>query len=281
MNVKSLLRQFGLHAKKNLGQHFLVDRRVLTKSISAADVGADDVVVEVGAGLGILTEELAKKAKAVVAIEVDQRLAAILSQRFAHLSNVTVVEADVSKVDMTEVVSSAAGHGKPKYKVVANLPYFIATTVIWRFLEAEMKPERMVIMVQKEIAQNIVASGEKNGILSISVALYGKPSVISYVKPQSFYPQPEVDSAIVRIDVYERPALNVNTEDFFHVVKAGFSNPRKQLRNSLANGLSIPPSKASQFLENAGISPQRRAETLSLEEWGKVYEAILKTKYGR
>lgn len=272
---KSLLRQFGLHARKGLGQHFLIDRNVLGKSISAADLGPDDVVVEVGPGLGILTEELAKTAKVVIAIEVDPQMSAILSQRLGHLSNVTIVEADVLEVDITEVVGSAAGHGKPGYKVVANLPYFIATAAIRGFLEAEIKPERMVVMVQKEIAQNIVAAGGKNGILSISVALYGKPSLVSYVRPRSFYPPPEVDSAIVRIDVYEGPALNVNTDDFFRVVKAGFSSPRKQLRNSLAHGLSIPPSTAAVLLNEAGISLQRRAETLSLEEWGKVYEAVL------
>lgn len=271
---KSLLRQLGLHARKGLGQHFLIDRNVLAKSISAAELGSNDVVVEVGPGLGILTEELVETAKAVIAIEVDPQLSAILTQRLGHLPNVTIVEDDVLGINIAGIVCSVSGSDSSNYKVVANLPYFIATAVIRRFLEAEMKPGRMVVMVQKEIAQNIVAAGGKNGILSISVALYGKPMVVSYVKPQSFYPPPEVDSAIVQIDMYEHPALDVNTEDFFRVVKAGFSTPRKQLRNSLANGLSISPSTAATLLNKAGISPQRRAETLSLEEWGKVYQAV-------
>lgn len=270
--TKALLREFGLRAHKGLGQHFLIDRRVLNRSISASEPGTDEIVVEVGAGLGMLTERLAEKVKTVLAIETDPQLASILTERLGYLSNVVIINADILQIDIAQLLGEE--HNDVNYKVVANLPYFIATPTIQRFLEAPIKPQCMVVMVQKEVAQSIVASSGKMGIASISVQLYGKPTIISYVKAHSFYPPPEVDSAILRIDVYEHPAIEVQTEDFFHVLKSGFSAPRKQLRNSLAQGLSVPQVAAAEFLNKAAISPQRRAETLSLEEWANLYRII-------
>ncbi len=272
--TKALLRQFGLRARKGLGQHFLIDSDALEASISAAQLSADDMVVEVGPGLGVLTAELAKSAKRVLAIEIDPRIVSILTERFSHLPNITILNADVLQLDISDML----GHELPSagfdYKVVANLPYYIAAPTIRRFLEAEIKPRRMVVMVQKEVAESIVAMPGKMGILGVSVQLYGKPAIVDYVPTQSFYPSPKVDSAIVRIDVYERPAVKVEVEGFFQVVRAGFSAPRKQLRNALAQGLSISPATATELLDGSGISPQRRAETLTLEEWAELYRVV-------
>ncbi len=231
--TKGLLKQFHLHARKGLGQHFLIDTTALEASVSAAELTLDDTVVEVGPGLGVLTEELAKSVRRVVAIEVDSRIAVLLNKRFASHSNVTILNADVLRVDITREVAAS------EYKVVANLPYYVAAPTIRCFLEAEIKPSLLVVMVQKEVAENIVAAPGKMGLLSVSVQLYGNPSIVQYVPAECFFPAPKVDSAIVRIDVYPQPAVTVETEEFFRVVKAGFSAPRKQLRNSLAQGLSI------------------------------------------
>lgn len=267
--TKALLRRFDLRAKKGLGQHFLVDDGVLRSIIEAAELSPDDLVVEVGPGLGILTEELAKRAAKVIAIEVDSKLASALSQSLSHCSNLTIINADVLQVTLKELVRADLG-----YKVVANLPYYIASPVLRHFLEASVRPQRMVIMVQKEVAQSIAAAPGKMSILSIAVQLYGKPTIVAYVPARSFYPAPKVDSAILSIDVYQQPIADVeDVARFFQLVRAGFSAPRKQLRNALALGLSLPPESAAALLNRAQISPKRRAETLTIEEWTKVYHA--------
>jgi 16S rRNA (adenine1518-N6/adenine1519-N6)-dimethyltransferase len=267
--TKALLRRFDVRAKKGLGQHFLVDDGVLRTIIQTAELSPSDLVVEVGPGLGILTEELAKRAGKVIAIEVDSKLASALSQSLSYLSNVTIINADVLQVALKELVGADLG-----YKVVANLPYYIAAPVLRHFLESPVRPQRMVIMVQKEVAQSIAAAPGKMSILSIAVQLYGKATIVTYVPARSFYPAPKVDSAILSIDVYERPVANVeDVARFFQLVRAGFSAPRKQLRNSLALGLSLPAESAAALLDRAQISPRRRAETLTIEEWTRLYHA--------
>ena len=266
--TKSLLAQFHLHARKGLGQHFLIDPDALGASISAAELSPDETVIEVGPGLGVLTEELAKSARRVIAIEVDSRIASILKERFAGSPNVFILNADILQVDIVREVSGA------DYKVVANLPYYAAAHVVRLFLESKAKPRRMVVMVQKEVARNMVAVPPKMRLLGISVQLYGRPSIVRYVPARSFYPMPKVDSAIVSIDVYPQPALTIDPDQFFRVVKAAFSAPRKQLRNSLALGLSIEPATAADFLTEAGITYEQRAQTLSLEEWGKLCQSV-------
>ncbi|MBT9149023.1 MAG: Ribosomal RNA small subunit methyltransferase A [Dehalococcoidia bacterium] len=272
LQTKKLLRRFGLHAKKGLGQHFLVDQAVLRAIIEAAELTPDDTVVEAGPGLGVLTEELVGIARRVVAIEIDHRISSILTERFSHLTNIVILNNDVLQFAPGEFFADQLPTPDFNYKVVANLPYYIASPTIRHFLEAAIKPRCMVVMVQKEVAESIVASPGRMSILSIGVQIYGKPEIVDYVPAQSFYPVPKVDSAIVRIDVYCRPVVEI--EGFFQVVRAGFSAPRKQLRNALAQGFSIPPIAAAVLLNRSGISPRRRAETLSLEEW-----AVLSFEY--
>jgi 16S rRNA (adenine1518-N6/adenine1519-N6)-dimethyltransferase len=271
-DAKSQLHRLGTRAKKGLGQHFLVDRGVLEKIISAAELEPSDTVIEVGPGLGVLTGELVKKAANVIAIEADSKLASSLQKTFSKIPQLTVLNADVLEIDPGEIFAKK----RRSYKIVANLPYYIAAPILRHFLEASLKPSLMVVMVQKEVGQSIVAAPGDMSILGISVQLYGKPTIVDYVPAQSFYPQPKVDSAIVRIEVYPKPAVEVEgIAGFFEIVKAGFSAPRKQIRNSLALGLQVTSAETEEFLEKVGISPQRRPETLSLEEWAKLHRAFV------
>jgi len=270
VEAKSQLHRLGARARKGLGQHFLVDRNVLEKIISAAELEPTDIVIEVGPGLGILTEELVKKARKVIAIEVDSKLASSLQKRLSKFAILTVINADILRLDPEDLIDK-----QKNYKVVANLPYYIAAPILRHFLEASLKPSLMVIMVQKEVGQSIVAAPGNMSIIGISVQLYGKPTIVDYVSAQSFYPEPKVDSAIVRIEVYPRPAAEVaDISGFFELVKAGFSAPRKQIRNSLTLGLQLPLAEIVALLEQAGIAPQRRPETLSLKEWARLQQTF-------
>jgi len=266
--TKRLLRNFDLRARKGLGQHFLVDREVLKAIVSAAKVTPDDIIVEVGPGLGILTRELAQRAGRVIAIELDDKLAAMLKQTLASFNNVTIINEDVLKIEPEELVKGQ------DYKVVANLPYYITSPVLRHFLEARAKPQTMIVMVQKEVAEAIAAKPGQMSLLSVSVQYYGEPRIISSVPAKCFYPAPEVDSAILRLDLYSEPAVTVDEGGFFNLVRAGFAAPRKQLANSLAQGLGRAKTEVLPLLEEAGIASQRRAETLSLEEWAKLWRVF-------
>lgn len=262
--TKALLKQSRLRARKGLGQNFLIDPVALEASVSAAELTSSDLVVEIGPGLGVLTDSLAASGAKVVAIEIDPHLASVLRKRHPEPSNVTILNADVLHLDPASLFGEEAIAG---YKLVANLPFYVAAPVIRHFLEASVKPRRMVVMVQKEVAQSMCAAPGRMSLLGVSVQLYGKPSIVCEVGPEGFYPSPKVASSIVRIDVYDRPAVDIEPDEFFRIVKAGFSAPRKQLRNSFANGMDIPPTQSARILEQAGIAPQRRAETLTLDEW--------------
>jgi 16S rRNA (adenine1518-N6/adenine1519-N6)-dimethyltransferase len=268
--TKRELRRFDLKARKSLGQHFLTDEGMLQRIISAAELTPDDNVVEVGPGLGVLTRELAKRAGRVFAVELDNRIASMLQKTLAPFLNVTIINKNILDVDPSSLIKA-----QENYKVVANLPYYITSPVLRHFLEASVKPQVMLIMVQREVAEAIAAEPGKRSVLSISVQFYGKPQIISQVPPQAFYPPPEVSSAILRIDVYSRPAVAVADEkSFFELVRAGFSASRKQSANSLAQGLGIAKAEAVHLLEKAGIAPQRRAETFTLEEWAKLWQVF-------
>jgi len=268
--TKRTLRHLDIKARKRLGQHFLVDEKVLGAIIAAAELSPSDVVLEIGPGLGILTRELAKQAGRVIAIELDDKLAALLRESLAPLPNVTILNEDVLHIDPATLFATPT-----PYKVVANLPYYITSPVLRHFLEASIKPETMLVMVQKEVAEAIVAEPGRRSVLSISIQFYGKPEIVSYVPAQAFYPAPAVESAILRIDVYPQPAVAVADErSFFEMVRAGFAAARKQIANSLAQGLRLPKAEVTALLEKAAISPQRRAETLTLEEWARLWQVF-------
>jgi len=275
--TRRLLRQFDLRARKGLGQHFLIDEEVLKLITSAAELTPADVVVEVGPGLGILTRELARQVGRVIAIELDNKLAALLPQTLSSFKNVTIINDDILKIEPEALLKEQKV--RFPYKVVANLPYYITSPVLRHFLEASAKPQMMLVMVQKEVAEAIVAKPGEMSLLSISIQFYGEPRIISYVPAQCFYPAPEVDSAILRIDLYPRPAVAVtDVGSFFELVRAGFTAPRKQMVNSLAQGLGLPKDEILSLLQQADIVSQRRAETLTLEEWAGLWRVIKEKK---
>ena len=276
--TRRLLRQFDLQARKSLGQHFLIDRDVLELIVTTAELTPADTVVEIGPGLGVLTGELARETGMVVAVELDGKLASVLKERMSSCQNVAVLNRDILKVEpvsLLEEVSPPDTGGPFKYKVVANLPYYITSAVLRHFLEAKIRPDIMVVMVQKEVAEAIAARPGGMSLLSVSVQFYGQPKIISYVPARCFYPAPEVDSAILRVDRYTEPPVAVDDEaGFFELVRAGFSAPRKQMANSLALGLNWSKGEVITLLEKAGILPQRRAETLALDEWARLWQAF-------
>jgi len=274
--TRRLLRRFDLQARKGLGQHFLIDREVLELITSAAELTPADVIVEVGPGLGVLTRELAKKTGLVIAIELDNKLAALLKQTLASFNNVIIINDDVLKIEPGALLNQQKV--RFPYKVVANLPYYITSPVLRHFLEASAKPQMMIVMVQKEVAEAIVAKPGEMSLLSVSIQFYGEPRIISYVPAQCFYPAPEVDSAILRIDLYPQPAVAVDEAGFFELVRGGFTAPRKQIANSLAQGLGLPKAEVLPLLETANIVPQRRAETLTLGEWAQLWRVFKEKK---
>ncbi len=280
-----LLRHFNFKPKKRLGQHFLVAEEALEHTLSAAELSSKDIVVEVGPGLGTLTRKLADYANKVIAVELDAKLVGILRERFSSFPNVKIIHADILKLTPWQllgdviaspfVIASEAKQSQfaPSYKVIANLPYYITSPVLRHFLEAQLQPSMMVIMVQKEVGEAIAATSGRMSLLSVRTQFYSKPTIVSYVPAESFYPRPKVDSLILRLDVYTKPPIEVpDVASFFDIVTYGFSSRRKQLRNSLAQALGIPPLQVALLLGKAGIEAKRRAETLSLEEWRKLWE---------
>ena len=268
--VRALLRHYGIVPRKEIGQNFLVDRLVLGKIIAAADLSADDTVVEIGPGLGFLTEALAREAGQVIAIEVDGRLVERLRDRFSSTTNVRIVQGDILRIDLHDLLGS-----RTRFKVVANLPYYITSAILRQLLESPTKPQVMVLMVQREVAERIVARPGKMSTLSVSAQFYGEPRLVAKVRARAFYPRPAVNSAIIRIDVYGVPPMQVDdTDRFFMVVRAGFSQRRKQLRNSLSAGLRLPTEVIVDALRGCDIDETRRPQTLSVEEWARAYRAL-------
>ena len=259
--IKRLLKEHNLKPKKYLGQNFLIDKTTLGIIINAAELARDDVVLEIGPGLGILTKELAKKVKRVVAVEKDKRLVKILKKRLSCLANIKIIEGDVLKLTTENLKLKA------NYKVVANLPYYITSPVIRKFLEEKRVPKLMVLMVQKEVAKRICAKPPKMSVLSVAVQFYSFPKIVKIVKKECFWPKPKVDSAIVKLTTYNQKLTTINTNLFFKIVKAGFSHPRKQLKNNLKKVLK---EKTGKILQRSNIKGVRRAETLSVNEWVKI-----------
>ena len=262
-----------ISTRKSLGQHFLADIRTAGRILNAADLSEDDVVVEIGPGRGVLTKRLVERVKRVVAVELDSELAAALPARLEFPANLTCVEADARIVDLAELIAPDTS-----YKVVANLPYYAANPIIRRLLESEPKPNLMVVMVQQEVAKNMVAKPGDMGILSVATQFYAKAKMVCSVPPKSFRPPPKVTSAVVRLDVLPSTAAEIaSEEDFFTVVRAGFAAPRKQIRNSLSHGLKIEPATGGLILRQAGIDATRRPQTLDISEWADVYKAWAET----
>ncbi|MEW5956847.1 MAG: 16S rRNA (adenine(1518)-N(6)/adenine(1519)-N(6))-dimethyltransferase RsmA [Chloroflexota bacterium] len=276
-SISALLQKYNLRPRKGLGQNFLIDPLHLAKIVEAAELTPADTVLEIGPGPGAMTRLLAGAAGRVIAVELDPNMVNLLQNELGHLANLTIVEADIlqSSIDALLPTPYSPLRLPTPYKVVANLPYYITSAVLRHLLEATPPPERIVVTVQKEVAQRIVAGPGRMSLLAVSVQFYGRAALVHRIPAGAFYPPPKVDSAVVRIDPFDRPPVAVmEVSRFFQVVRAGFGQKRKQLKNSLAAGLSQSVTDMTAALAAAGIDPTRRAETLSLAEWGRLADII-------
>lgn len=276
MSIRATLNEGGLRPQKKWGQHFLTDLRILTSIADAADVQVTDTILEIGPGLGHLTRVLASRAARVVAVEIDAELASKLRAEFANTPNITIAHGNILDAPASEWLTYSgneiAGAKRQAsaipFKVVANLPYYITSAILRHILEAEHKPSVVVVMVQREVAQRIVARPPAMNLLAVSVQFFAQPKIIRTIAAGAFYPPPQVDSAVVRLDMLPQTRLTpAETERFFEIVRAGFGERRKQLRNSLARRLKQTALSIERALVNAGIDPTRRAETLNVDEW--------------
>lgn len=257
-----MLKRHQLDPRKGLGQNFLVDHKALLKIVRSAEITAQDHVLEIGAGLGSLTRPLGATAGTVKAVEIDQRLIPVLREVVSGFDNIEVVQGDILELDPGKLV------GKAGYVVVANIPYYITSAIIRHLLENAIKPARLVLTMQREVAERICAEPGELSLLALSVQVYGKPGITGIIPAEAFYPMPKVDSATLRIDLHPQELFNAKQRDqFFTLIRAGFAQKRKMLRNTLAAGLHISSEEAAARLTAAGVNPQRRAQTLSLAEW--------------
>lgn len=267
LNASAVLKRHGLRADKRLGQNFLQDPFALAAIASAAEIQPTDTVLEIGPGLGSLTRYLAVSAKQVIAVELDYDLLIPLKAVLAPYKNVRVVHGDILKLSPQELVA------EKDYIVAANIPYYITSAVIRHLLESDPKPRRIVLTVQKEVAERICAKPGDMSLLALSVQVYGNPRIAARIPASAFFPEPKVDSAVLSVDIYPAPLIKADLlEYFFKMIKAGFSQKRKTLRNSLSSGLHISTTVSEELLKKADIDPMRRAETLSIDEWQTLCE---------
>lgn len=269
LNAETLLKRHGLRARKGLGQNFLQDPLALEEIVSAAEIQPTDMVLEIGPGLGSLTRYLAVAAKEVYTVELDSKLLPTLQAVLTPYPNVRLIQGDILKLSPKDLIA------QKDYLVVANIPYYITSAVIRHLLENDPKPRRVVLTVQKEVAERICAKPGDMSLLALSVQVYGRPRIAARIPASAFFPAPKVDSAVLCMDIYPSPLIRPELLNiFFKLIKAGFSQKRKTLRNSLSSGLHTSPTNAADLLMSVDIDPQRRAETLSIEEWEKLTEII-------
>ena len=273
----AVLQRYGFNFQKKYGQNFLIDTHVLDKIIGAAQIGPDDFVLEIGPGIGTMTQYLAEAAREVVAVEIDLKLIPILQDTLKEYDNVTVLNEDILKVDIRKIAEEKNG-GKP-IKVVANLPYYITTPIIMGLFESEVPLDSITVMVQKEVADRMqVGPGTKDyGALSLAVQYYAEPYIVANVPPNCFIPRPAVGSAVIRLTRYQEKPVKVNDASFmFKIIRASFNQRRKTLQNGLYNSseLRIPKEKTVAALEEMGLTPTIRGEKLSLEEFAQLSDIL-------
>lgn len=277
--TRAIVREKGLLPRKSRGQNFLVDSNIVRKIARAGGLSSEDTVVEIGPGLGALTQELAERAGLVIAVEIDRELLSSLKETMAGRPNVNLVEADALKVDFDQLVGkycSKADGGLPAYKVVANLPYYITTPLLMHLLENRFKISEMILMVQAEVGHRMLAlPGSKDyGSLTVAVQYYMEPMAVFKVPPTVFYPQPKVDSLVVKLTARAHPlADNINEELFFLVVRTAFNQRRKMLINALGS-MEVERTTLLKALETAGIDPRCRGEALSIKQFANLSSAL-------
>ena len=284
--IKKIFQEQDLKVLKSLGQNFLIDEKVLGKIIQASELSKNDIVLEIGPGLGTLTNELIKKCKRVVAIEKDKKMAELIKEECDEIppapfakggetngfsSSVNIINDDILKINLNELINKHSEN--KKYKLISNIPYYITSSVIKLFLENSIQPELIVLLVQKEVAERICAKPGKLSVLALSVQIYGEPEIINYVDKSSFYPKPKVDSAILRIKNIKKNYSEEHYKKLFKIIKIGFSSKRKKLLNNLSAGLQIDKKESESILQQAKINSNARAQELSLEEWDKLVKS--------
>jgi 16S rRNA (adenine1518-N6/adenine1519-N6)-dimethyltransferase len=271
--VKQLLREFNLRPRKNLGQNFLIDEEYLREITDAAAVSKADEVLEIGAGIGSLTRYLAVRAGRLTAVEIDRNLFPLLERVLDGYKYVKLVQGDIMELDPAFLVVSAG------YKVVANIPYYLTSNLIRRLLESNLRPSMLALTVQKEVAERVCAESGEMSLLSLSVQLYGQPRIAMHIPASAFYPVPNVDSALLIVDLFDEARIPVETRRaFFALAKSAFSQKRKMLHNSLTAAPQIGNEEAAELLEEAGIDGKRRPQTLTLDEWAvlsRLYHSLL------
>ncbi|MCX6721467.1 MAG: 16S rRNA (adenine(1518)-N(6)/adenine(1519)-N(6))-dimethyltransferase RsmA [Candidatus Staskawiczbacteria bacterium] len=278
-NIKGLLAEYGAKPSKGLGQNFLIDKHILEKIIKTADIKSDDIILEVGPGIGTLTQELAKKAEKVIAVEKDKKMCEVLKETLKDFKNIEIINDDILKIKKLEKFKN--------YKVAANIPYYLTSPLIRKLLEVQNPPEFMVLMVQKEVAQRICSKPPDMSILAVSVQFYAEPKIISYVSKNCFWPAPKVDSAIIKIIPRRSAEVPFGSsadfrDSFFQVVKAGFAHPRKQLVNNLStlkllNGVKLDKRGAAELILSNNLKPTQRPETLNVSDWVNLTEYLTKS----
>lgn len=270
--TKKIVEKYGFSFKKNFGQNFLVDERVLGKIVSSAEISKDDVVIEVGPGIGTLTQALAKEAYKVVAVEIDTTLVPILGELLSDFDNIEIINEDILKVDVNAI---AEKYPDKKIKMVANLPYYITTPIIMNVLENHIPVESITVMIQKEVAYRMKAqpSTKDYGSLSLAVQYYCEPYLVANVPQNCFMPRPNVDSAVIKLTVMDKPKVQVNNEKFmFEFIKAAFSQRRKTLVNCIFSSglLTLSKDEIGKMLNGLGYDERVRGESLTLENYGKI-----------
>lgn len=273
IDTKRILAQNKIKPNKRLGQHFLVDKEILKQIITSASLSKEDIVLEIGAGIGILTTQLVPLVSKIIAIEIDTNLINILKQELAVYTNVVLIKDDILKVNWGQILQFPIQGLPPKIKVIANLPYYIVTPVILHLLQAKEFFSTMILMVQKEVGDRILAKpGSKiYGALSVFVQYHTQVRLVCEVNKRCFFPQPKVNSLVLKLDVLKSPVISVKDEQFFfQVVRSAFSKRRKMLINAISSNLGISKDNLARLLTECGIDPKRRGETLSLEEFGKL-----------
>jgi 16S rRNA (adenine1518-N6/adenine1519-N6)-dimethyltransferase len=266
--IASMMRDYGISPKKGLGQNFLIDENHLTKIAEIAGIDKHTDVLEIGAGLGNLTRHLAVAGRRITAVEIDNQLIPILKKVTREFENVEIVEGDILEIPVSHLIKT------PGYVVAANIPYYITSVLIRYLLENDPKPKRLVLTIQKEVAQRACAKAGKLNLLALSVQVYGSPSIAARIPAGAFYPVPKVDSAVLTIDLYDQPLIpDKLLEIFFKLAKAGFSQKRKMLHNALAGATGLEKDEVDELLTSIAIDPKRRAQTISIDEWVRMIEA--------
>ena len=279
MDVRSILSQYHITPSKGLGQHFLTDDRVLESILETASIAGEDVVVEVGSGIGLLTRRMAQRAAQVLAVELDRKMIRILHDSLGRSPNVHLIAEDILNVDPASEIARVLGTdrtGIPPYKVVGNLPYYITSAILRHLLTATPRPTHLTLMVQHEVAERITAQPGRSSLLAMSVQVFGVPVLVQRVPAGAFYPRPKVDSALMAIDVFEQAMVSdEEMKRFFRVLHAGFGQKRKQLHNSLSHGLRRSKVGILAALDEAGVDPTRRPQTLDVDEWVRLTRILL------